>query len=215
MTQPASTPLHGITHGKWLFCLTLSLLITLVGCWSKGLVYLNYDRTALMQGELWRILTAHVVHLNWPHLFLNLCGLILIVELLWGQFPLWHGFGLLLFSGVTISACLWWLHPELVGYAGFSGILHGLWAGCAIYGLLSIKTASLHSISPYLIGLILLIIKLFIEQYYGPSAMTAQLIGGKISIESHLYGSFAGAVYVLMLGCVRMQHLFRGALQQG
>ncbi|OGT00537.1 MAG: hypothetical protein A3F73_06965 [Gallionellales bacterium RIFCSPLOWO2_12_FULL_59_22] len=52
-----------------------------------------------------------------------------------GEMPLRHGIGLLGFSGAAVSACLWWLQPELAWYAGLSGALHGLWIGCIFYGL--------------------------------------------------------------------------------
>ena len=54
--------------------------------------------------EIWRIATAHLVHLGGPHLLLDLLGLILICELLWGDLPLRHGIGLLCFSAVAVSA---------------------------------------------------------------------------------------------------------------
>ena len=36
---------------------------------------LAYDREQVAAGELWRLVTAHVVHLGWSHLLLNLAGL--------------------------------------------------------------------------------------------------------------------------------------------
>ena len=183
-------------------------------CWPDGLAHLRYDRSSLMNGEIWRVLTAHLVHLNVPHLFLNLFGLFLICELLWVELPLRQGIGLLVFTGVTISACLWWLHPELATYAGLSGVLHGLWAGCALYGLQYTSEKSLRARLPYLFGAILLAAKLLFEFRYGPSEFTAHLIGGSVLTVSHLYGALAGVVYVLTFGCVRIGFPSRGALQQ-
>lgn len=198
-------------HDKWLFCLALALVTLIATRWPDGLARLRYDRSGILNGEIWRLLSAHLVHLNLPHLFLNLLGLALICELLWGELPLRHGIGLLAFSGVAISAALWWLHPELVWYAGLSGVLHGLWAGCAFYGL---QHSSPQSRLSYLVAAFLLVAKLLMEFHYGPSAYTAQLIGGSVVTASHLYGALAGAVYMLALGCVRICPLFRGALQQ-
>ncbi len=198
-------------HEKWWFFLAVTLITLLAACWPEALVHLRYNRSSIINGEIWRVLTAHLVHLNLPHLFLNLFGLLLICELLWGELPLLYGIGLLGFSGLAISTALWWLHPELAWYAGLSGVLHGLWAGCVFYGL---HFTSRQPRLLYLMGACLLIAKLLLEFYFGPSENTAHLIGGEVIASSHLYGALAGAVYMLTLGCVRMRAPSRGALQQ-
>lgn len=201
-------------HDKWLFCLAVALVALMAVCWPDGLMRLRYDRSGLMDGEVWRVVTAHLVHLNRLHLFLNLLGLLLICELQWGVLPLRHGIGLLGFSGVATSVSLWWLHPELAWYAGLSGVLHGLWAGCVLFGLWSALDAPLRSRLVYLAGAFLLAVKLAVEFHYGASENTAHLIGGGVVTASHLYGALSGAVYMLTWGCVRMRALSRGALQQ-
>jgi rhomboid family GlyGly-CTERM serine protease len=211
---PAGFPEKCCVQNKWLFCLVIFLVAFIATGWPDGLVSLRYDRIALINGEIWRLLTAHLVHLNWAHCFLNLFGLLLICELLWRALPLKHGIGLFVFSGLVISACLWWLNPELASYAGLSGVLHGLWAGCVLFGLLQASEPFHRSCLPYWIGVFLLIIKLLTEFLYGPSEFTTHLIGGNVVGESHLYGALAGAIYMLMLRCVRMAPLSRGALQQ-
>jgi rhomboid family GlyGly-CTERM serine protease len=202
ISQLAACPARRTIHDKWLFCLVIAMVALIIACWPDGLARLRYDRSALMGGEMWRVVTAHLVHLNMPHLFLNMLGLALICELQWGELPLWHGIGLFGFSGAAISACLWWGHPELVWYAGLSGVLHGLWAGCAFYGLKHTSEASPQSRLPYLAGALLLAAKLFMEFHYGPAENTAHLIGSGVVTASHLYGALAGTVYFLTLGCV-------------
>jgi len=201
--QLALGPARRTVHGKWLFCLAIALIALMATCWPDGLARLRYDRSGMMDGEMWRAMTAHLTHLNMPHLLLNLLGLLLICELQWGELPLRHGIGLLGFSGAAISACLWWLHPELVWYAGLSGVLHGLWAGCTFYGLQRTSDASPRKRLPYLAGAFLLVAKLFLEFHYGPAENTAHLIGGGVVTASHLYGALAGVVYLLTLGWVK------------
>jgi rhomboid family GlyGly-CTERM serine protease len=214
ITQPAAHLGRHVIHDKWRFCLVVTLLALAASCWPDGLAHLRYDRSNLINGEIWRMVSAHLVHLNLPHLLLNLLGLVLICELIWGELPLQHGFGLSGFSAVAISAAFWWLHPELVWYAGLSGVLHGLWAGCTLFGLWRTMTAPLRSRLPYLAGALLLAGKLLMEFHYGPSESTAHFIGGEVVSAAHLYGALAGAVYVLVWGCARMRSLPRGALQQ-
>jgi rhomboid family GlyGly-CTERM serine protease len=174
-----------------------------------GVALFRYDRFAIASGQLWRLLTAHGVHLNAPHLLLNLVGLFLLAELLWDELPVLHGLGLILVSSAGISALLWWLHPELTWYAGMSGILHALWAGCALDGIVQPKdrSASLTTIqSKHLsrahlvnwIGFLLLIAKLVVEWRDGASIQTTQLIGAPVVSIVHLYGALIGTGYVLV-----------------
>ncbi|MEE9338293.1 MAG: rhomboid family intramembrane serine protease, partial [Methylococcaceae bacterium] len=43
---------------------------------------LIYDRALISQGEIWRLLTAHLVHLDSEHLILNLAALLVLGSLL-------------------------------------------------------------------------------------------------------------------------------------
>jgi len=63
-------------HDKWLFCLAVSLIALIIAFWPDSLLTLRYDRLALSIGQIWRLLTSHLVHLNWAHCFLNLFGLL-------------------------------------------------------------------------------------------------------------------------------------------
>src|SRR5690606_30285485 len=39
---------------------------------------LRYEREAIFAGQLWRLLTGHLVHLSWTHLLLNILGLLFL-----------------------------------------------------------------------------------------------------------------------------------------
>jgi rhomboid family GlyGly-CTERM serine protease len=183
----------------------------------NGMALFRYDRLAIASGQAWRLVTAHWVHLNTPHLFLNLAALLLLSELLWGAFPVLQGLGLLLASSVGISAMLWWLHPELAWYAGMSGVLHALWAACALTGIVRSNDRSgflsagqsrhLHwSRLVNWIGLLLLVAKLVAEWFYGASIRTSEIIGAPVVSVAHLYGALIGMGYVLVW---RMSALLR------
>src|ERR1700719_1757494 len=58
----------------------LLLLPTLSG--DSGRLLLRYDRPGLTGGEFWRLLTAHLVHLDVRHALLNTLGL----ALMWALF---------------------------------------------------------------------------------------------------------------------------------
>src|SRR5438876_6738088 len=57
----------------------LLLLASLTG--EPGRLLLRYDRAALAAGQWWRLVTAHVVHLDVRHTLLNELGLSLVVAL--------------------------------------------------------------------------------------------------------------------------------------
>jgi len=50
----------------WVFLVVTlaAVVIQFNGAWRPLLIY---DRTAVMQGEWWRIWTGHLVHFGWPH----------------------------------------------------------------------------------------------------------------------------------------------------
>lgn len=214
ISQLAADTTNRTIHDKWLLCLAVALAASMAACWPDGLMHLRYDRSGLMDGEVWRVVTAHLVHLNRLHLLLNLLGLLLICDLQWGALPLRHAVGLLGFSGMAASASLWWLHPELVWYAGLSSVLHGLWAGCVLFGLRPAPGIPLRPRLPYLAGAFLLAVKLLMEFRYGASENTAHLIGSGVVTAAHFYGALAGTVYVLTWGCVRVHATSQGTLQR-
>jgi rhomboid family GlyGly-CTERM serine protease len=194
---------------KWLLCLCISLCSLTMTWVPHGVAFFRYERLAIASGQAWRLVTAHWVHLNTPHLLMNLAGLFLLSELLWGAFPVFHALSLLLASSVGISALLWWLHPELAWYAGMSGILHALWAACALTGifrssdrsaLLTAGQSGQFHLSRVVnwIGLLLLIAKLAAEWIYGTSIRTAEVIGAPVVSVAHLYGALIGLGYVLV-----------------
>lgn len=195
---------------KWLFCLGVSFCAIILTVWPNALTDLRYDRTALESGQWWRAVTGHMVHLNAPHLLFNLFGLLLVCELLWRDFPWRHACALLFFSAMGISGLLWFFHPELAWYAGLSGMLHSLWAGCALAGWWSMQAfgrgaaaaagvVRMRSVFPrylFIGALILLASKLALEAIHGPSLHAERTIGGPVIFIAHVYGALTGIIYV-------------------
>lgn len=93
---------------------------------------LRYERAALAAGQWWRLGTAHLVHLGWAHLAMNLAGLtglwLLYVERARaGQWAL-----VAAGSALAIGAGLYFYVPDVGWYVGLSGVLHGVWAAAAV-----------------------------------------------------------------------------------
>lgn len=191
-----------IQKSKWMLALAVAIVALTLTYWPSGLAYFRYDRAAIASGQVWRLVTGHFVHLNAAHLLLNVVGLILICELLWDGMSVSRGAGLLIVAGAGVSGMLWWRQPDLFWYAGLSGALHGLWAGCALAGWLSLSSVTGKSRPGHrfvcFIGLLLLIAKLGAEILSGPSSATAHIIGAPVVSAAHLYGALTGGLYALV-----------------
>jgi rhomboid family GlyGly-CTERM serine protease len=162
------------------------LLLDLTG--EHGRILLRYDRAALAGGEAWRLLTAHVVHLDLRHALLNGCGLVLMWALFARDYTGRQWLLVVLGAVVAIDAGLWLLDSTVQWYVGSSGALHGIMAA----GVL----AHLRRREAY--GWILagfLAAKLSWEHWVGPSP----LAGGVVVVDAHLYGVIGGAAVAAFL----------------
>ena len=90
--------------------------------------YVALTVSETLQGEWWRLLSGHLLHLDQQHLFFNVLGLWVVYFLFYGYFtPL--GLALLLsYLAVMVGAGVLFFTPEITHYAGISGILYGFFA---------------------------------------------------------------------------------------
>ncbi len=163
-------------------CLLLLLALCALGDGAREA--LDYQRAALAQHQWWRLISAHLVHLGWPHALLNGVGLALLWMLFAREFTPRRWLWIALLSAASIDAGLWFLRPAVDWYLGASGVLHGVWAAgaCAMYRRGDGFGAAL---------LLLLIAKMVYEQQSG-----ASLFEGNLPLVSaaHLYGALGGLV---------------------
>jgi len=182
-----------VVRGEWLIPLVLAAVLLLVMLGGDEVIqWLRYDRLAIAQGQLWRLLTAHLTHLGWSHLLLNLAGLILLWALLGDVLKRGGWLLLLLVSALAVGAGLYLFDPQLRWYVGLSGVLHGVLLGGA---LLLARFGSREG--GYL--LLLAVAKLLWEQLIGPMPGSEESAGGKVIVDAHLYGAIAGGLLVLIL----------------
>lgn len=176
--------------GHW--ALPLGLLALATGLQAAGLQdALRYDRTRIDAGQWWRLLTGNLVHLGWMHLLLDGTALLLVWYLLGHGFRLWQWLIITGLSMLGVGAGLYLFDPRLITYVGLSGMLHGLYAAGTV--------ALARRDKPFALLLaVLLAGKLAWEQCCGPDPLTAELIGGSIVVNAHLYGAVTG----LLLGLV-------------
>ena len=129
MTIQSTTNSHG-TPVPWVTA-TLTAVLVVLHVGAAGLFGdLVYDRTAILNGETWRLLTGHLVHLDWNHLTLNAVALLGLGYLIETDGHAGRG-NLLAVLGASItaiSAALLVFNPTTILYAGVSGALNGLFA---------------------------------------------------------------------------------------
>jgi rhomboid family GlyGly-CTERM serine protease len=160
--------------------------------------WLRYDRTAILHGEVWRLLSAHLTHLGWSHLFMNVLGLLLIWFLFGQVYTTRHWLCLLVIGGLCTSLALMAFNPELRWYVGLSGVLHTLFIAAAI------QAVGRSGWEAYLL-LAFVVIKLTWEQIAGPLPGSEASAGGRVIVDAHLYGALAGFAYAAVLRLYNQQ----------
>ncbi|MBO6558761.1 MAG: rhombosortase [Pseudomonadales bacterium] len=171
----------------------LALLVLLVQI--IGLSTTTYDLPLIEQGEIWRLITGNLAHLNWSHLGLNLLGVLFLWLLHGDDYKVIHYFTVAFVAGIAVTLGLLLLNPAVETYAGLSGVLHGLLAWGVILDFLARrKTAFILAGG--------LIAKLIYEAYQGPDSASQSLLNAPVIIEAHLYGTIGG----LMAGLILTRH---------
>lgn len=151
---------------------------------------LAYEREGLQAGQAWRLLSAHLVHLGWSHLALNVAGLAIIAWLVGHVFSGLRWLLIMLLSIAAIDAGLWFLNAEIEWYVGLSGMLHGLLVAGLFVGVANRDREAL-VLSAFVIA------KIAWEQFSGPLPGSESTAGGVVIVDAHLYGAFGGLLGAL------------------
>lgn len=154
--------------------------------------YFIYLRSE-MWTQPWRFITAHWVHVGWIHYLLNLIAFICFPFI----FPKIRVFFLVLlviFVPILMSLAFYFFYPKVDAYAGFSGVLHGLYGVAAIMSLKHAKERPFATL--ILIGLAF---KLIWEVTVGELSATMRLIGSPILIEAHQLGVLMSLIVLISL----------------
>lgn len=153
--------------------------------------WLNYQRAAVLDGQIWRLVTAHLVHLNVWHMAMNLTGFLLCWFFFTDLFTrrlLWLWLGV---SAPVVGLAFLGLDAELTRYVGLSGLLHGLLVLLLVLGWRG---------NPVLHGLVLAVVagRLVWEQRPGYDTEYLQaLMDGSVYVNAHLYGALTGLALAL------------------
>jgi len=192
LTQDARLPQSGANITDFVLPAVVLLISIVLGLFGDaGRSALRYERFAIQDGEAWRLLSGHFVHLGWSHTAMNGIGLLLVWALVHGSFSIgrWLAVVLLVIAGIDLG--FWILQPHLVWYVGMSGLLHGLLTAGAVDGMRK-RQLEFWVLSALLAG------KLVYEQVLGPLPGSASTAGGNVIVAAHLYGAIGGVIAGLM-----------------
>lgn len=184
----------------WLLGLTLALLVLLASGGEPTTHLLRYERAAIFGGELWRLVTGHLVHGSTRHLLLNCGGLLLIGALFSRDYSAAEWLFIAFLSMAVIDLGFVFYEPQLMWYVGISGVLHGaLAAGAASWWERESRPLALAWMA-------LLIGKLVWEQMHGALPLSGDL---PVVVDAHLYGALGGALAAALLALRRRDWPFR------
>ncbi len=154
---------------------------------------LEYQRD-LLGTQAWRAISAHVVHINWPHVLVNAAAWWVVARLFAPELPARRQLLSLLAGALAISAGLYAAYPAIAWYRGFSGVLHALFfAGAATWLLRSL--AASRTVKSLWMPLLLFAggwIKVVLEQPSGSTTPFSEWLGAATVPQAHLLGALAG-----------------------
>jgi len=197
LSKGEETRLGALPTLAWLVPGSVVLIaLTLLFTGETGREWLRFERSGIAAGELWRLLTGHLVHLGVSHTVLNLAGLVLVWFLVGRAFDWKQWLWVMAGSIGAIDLGLWFGAPSLEWYVGLSGLLHGM-LGAGIAAGIAARSGEALILAVVVAG------KLAWEQFAGPLPGSETTSGGAVIVDAHLYGVIGGTVVAAMLIRVR------------
>ncbi|HEU4617180.1 MAG TPA: rhombosortase [Gammaproteobacteria bacterium] len=183
--------------GTWLPTLALVAISAALAAGGEAVrQWGRYDRHALEAGQLWRLVTGHLVHLGPSHLALDLGALVLIRVIVGTAMSGGEWVGATLVSMASIDAGLYFGAPDVGWYVGLSGILHGLF----VAGAAALLGTDRRFAAALLVGVAA---KLAWEHWAGPLPWSAEATGGTVITAAHFYGAIGGVIFAAFMGLRR------------
>ncbi|MGQ7272392.1 rhombosortase [Marinobacter nauticus] len=173
----------------------LMLIMAMEWMHPWALEWLEYQRYAVREWQLWRLLTAHFVHLTPWHMAMNLASLIVVWIGFLRGWTAWRLWSLVFLGSVFISFLILITDPELSGYTGFSGVIYTLLVAGLMQGW--------HQEPVLTTGILVAVaVRLGWEQsiWYDPTYLDSWL-HAPVYPNAHLFGAIAGGLFAF---CVRL-----------
>ena len=177
----------------WLPVALLVMMLAVMQGGEHAVALLRYERVAVLDGEVWRLLTGHLAHADGSHLLWNVLGLVLVFALFANEYSPGEWLVMMLASTTAIDLGFLVFEPQLAWYVGLSGVLHGLMAA-GLAAWLSVRRDPLTvSIAAIFVG------KLIWEHLRGPLPFTAESLTVPVINEAHTYGAIGGVLCAMVL----------------
>lgn len=170
--------------------LSLSLvMIFIAATHDLGLESLSLYAAEVDKGEIWRILTANLVHFGWIHTAMNLLAFLLCCYAFFSKTSILNFLLLLLICFLFVGLGIYFFNPYYTPYAGLSGAIHGLIAA----GIL--LTREYPRWLRWCVGILFAGKIIYENSSYFETTDLQNLIGAQVAVEAHLYGAIGGIVY--------------------
>lgn len=153
---------------------------------------LEYERTSILRGELWRLFTANFIHLDVAHALMNALGIVVFYMFYGKQLNTMQWIKLCILIPTGISLLLLFAFPQIIWFAGFSGALYGFIVCASLLAWRRDKPE-------HLIVLTIILIKLGMEQYYGSLSSALDIISSLVLVEAHTAGAIIGVVVGILM----------------
>ena len=162
---------------------------------------LEYRRTLLLH-EPWRLLTGHLVHLNWTHALINAAAWLALAHLFSPVLDVRRQLLCMAAGAFVISAALAIAYPTVEWYRGASGALHALFFAGATAALFQASRRPRRWL-PLLWAAALLAggaIKIALELPRGGATPYAEWLGANTVPQAHLAGAAVGIGLGMLFG---------------
>jgi rhomboid family GlyGly-CTERM serine protease len=157
---------------------------------------LRYEREGIASGEIWRLVTGHLVHLGPTHAAMNVAALGVMAAVFTRFLTTWDWVVAMLVAALAIDAGLYALSPAVAWYVGLSGVLHGCWAAACVRAFAE-RPAEAWALTALILG------KLAYETVSGPLTLTGTVAGGPVVAVAHAYGAVGGALAMALVAAIR------------
>jgi rhomboid family GlyGly-CTERM serine protease len=191
--------------------LALAAAVVLLQALPLGDV-LEYRRP-LLGAEPWRALTAHLVHVNWPHALVNAAALVIVARLFAPDIGIARQLLVLVVSAIAISVGLALAYPGIAWYRGLSGVLHALFFAGATAWTIGVP----REIRRMWLPAALLLggwIKVVFEQPSGAGTPFSEWLGAATVPQAHLLGAVCGTALGLIFAALDARSRSKGSEQQ-
>ena len=141
------------------------------------------ERSAVLAGEWWRLVTGHLVHHTLGHFLLDVGAGMCLLPLLRSRVAAW-------FLPFAVGLGVLLGRPDLTSYAGLSGVLHG---AMVLVAADLARSASGRERVRFAGVIAVVVTKAILEVSIGGSLFTAPIdMGGETVYLAHLLGALAG-----------------------